>query len=268
MTGSQLRPSFAWRQAFAELEGRKVLVTGGSTGIGAAVACAFGACGAEVAVHYHESRDAAAAVVDDIVRSGGRGAVVQADLSSDEAAGNLVQKVEVMLGGLDLLINNAGSILGRTPTLELRIDDYRKILDLNLTAAFLTCQAAIPVFRRCGGGAIINTTSLAARMGGGPGTVAYAAAKAGISTMTRGLAKEFAPDGIRVNAVAPGFIRTPLHDRYTAAAILENFEKSVPLGRLGEPEDCVGAYLFLACGSLSGYVTGQTIEVNGGILMP
>ena len=268
MTGQQPTPSFTWPRAFDELAGRKVLVTGGSTGIGAAVARAFGACGAEVAVHCHASRDAASAVIDAISKSGGQGAVVQADLSQDGAAANLVAEVEAMFGGLDLLINNAGSILGRTPTLELHIEDYRRILDLNLTAAFLACQAAIPLFRRRGGGNIINTTSLAARMGGGPGTVAYAAAKAGISTMTRGLAKEFASDRIRVNAVAPGFIRTPLHDRYTAPEILKSFEQSVPLGRLGEPEDCVGAYLFLACESLSGYVTGQTIEVNGGILMP
>lgn len=268
MTTAQQGPSFPWRDAFAELQGRKVLVTGGSTGIGAAVARAFGACGAHVAVHYHANRDTAAAVAEDITRAGGRGVIVGADLSSDTAAGDLVRAAEGMLSGLDLLINNAGSILGRTPTLELRPEDYRRILDLNLTAAFYACQAAIPGFRQRGGGAIINTTSLAARMGGGPGTVAYAAAKAGISTMTRGLAKEFARDGIRVNAVAPGFIRTPLHDRYTAPAILDEFEKSVPLGRLGDPEDCVGAYLFLACGSLSGYVTGQIIEVNGGILMP
>lgn len=126
-----LRPerAFAWHRAFEELEGRKVLVTGGSTGIGAAVARAFGACGAEVAVHCHESRDAASAVVDEIIQSGCRGMVVQADLSLDGAAGNLVAEVDAKFGGLDLLINNAGSILGRTPTLELRLEDYRKILD-------------------------------------------------------------------------------------------------------------------------------------------
>lgn len=257
-----------WRQAFAEFEGRKVLVTGGSTGIGAAVARAFGACGAQVAVHCHESRTAASTVVDEIEKSGGQGLVVQADLSRDGDAATLVAEVAETFGGLDLLINNAGSILGRTPTLELRPEDYQKILDLNLTAAFVACQAAIPIFRSRGRGAIINTTSLAARMGGGPGTVAYAAAKAGISTMTRGLAKEFATDGIRINAVAPGFIRTPLHDRYTAPEVLESFERIVPLGRLGDPDDCVGSYLFLACERLSGYVTGQIIEVNGGILMP
>jgi 3-oxoacyl-[acyl-carrier protein] reductase len=257
-----------WRQAFGELKGRKVLVTGGSTGIGAAVAQAFGACGAEVAVHYHSSHDAAARVVEAITASGARGITVQADLSEDGEAASLVRAVAAEFDGLDLLINNAGSILGRTPTLELSQELYQKIIDLNLTATFLACQAAIPVFKQRVGGAIINTTSLAARMGGGPGTVAYAAAKAGISTMTRGLAKEFAKDRIRVNAVAPGFIRTPLHERYTAPEVLETFRESIPMRRLGEPEDCVGAYLFLACERLSGYVTGQTIEVNGGIYMP
>jgi len=257
-----------WQAALSELKGRHALVTGGSTGIGAALCKALGECGVIVAVHCNASRDEAEAVVADIRSAGGEALVVQADVAENGAAGRLVAETAARFGGLDLLVNNAGSILGRVPTAEVEPAFYRKLIDLNLNSVFSACQAAIPLFRARGGGSIINTTSLAARMGGGPGTVAYATAKAGVSTMTRGLARELAPDNIRVNAVAPGFIKTPLHDRYTDPKVMESFVSNVPMGRLGEPDDCVGAYLFLACNRLSGYITGQTIEVNGGVLMP
>ena len=258
-----------WPGSFAELRNRCGLVTGGSTGIGAAVARALGQCGVNVAVHCGASRDAAEAVAEDVRASGAEAFVVQCDLArgNGEAAG-LVDNVVERFGRLDILVNNAGSILGRVPTSELDMSLYRKIVDLNLTAVFTACQAAIPHFRCFGRGNIINTSSLAARMGGGPGTVAYAAAKAGVSTLTRGLARELAPDNIRVNAVAPGFIRTPLHDRHTAPEVLDRFVETIPMRRLGDPDDCVGAYLFLASERLSGYITGQIIEVNGGLYMP
>lgn len=258
-----------WPHAFEELSGRRALVTGGSTGIGAAVARGLASCGVNVALHYNASPGPAEAVCDDIRKHGVRADAIRADLSRPDGAQGLVDEVIARFGGLDLVINNAGSIMGRIPTLELSRDTYSAIMDLNLNAVFHICQTAIAHFVKEGTrGTIINTTSLAARNGGGPGTVGYAAAKAGVSTLTRGLAKEFAPHGIRVNAVAPGFIATPLHDRHTPAGTMEAFEKSIPMARIGVPEDCVGTYLFLACESLSGYVTGQTIEVNGGIMMP
>lgn len=253
---------------FDEFRGARVLVTGASTGIGAAVARAFGARGARVAVHGHANLQAAAAVAAGIDAAGGQGVVVAADLARPEGGAEAVAAAAAALGGLDILINNAGSILGRMPTAEVPPERLRALIDLNLTSVFTACQAAIPLFRAGGRGCIVNTSSLAARMGGGPGTVGYAAAKAGVSTLTRGLARELGPERIRVNAVAPGFIRTPLHDRHTDPAILEGFAAQVPLGRLGEPGDCTGAYLFLACEALAGYITGQTIEVNGGLLMP
>jgi 3-oxoacyl-[acyl-carrier protein] reductase len=258
----------AWRLAFAELANQKVLITGGSTGIGAAVARGFGACGASVGIVYNSSAEQAHQVADDVRRLGGHATVIQADLAQAGCARGLVEEAVNQMGGLDILINNAGSILGRRPTLEVDDDFYRRIMELNLNSTFTACQAALKIFSRQGRGTIINTTSLAARMGGGPGTVAYASAKAGVSTMTRGLAREYGALGIRVNAVSPGFIVTPLHDRFTEPAMMETFAKTVPLCRLGVPDDCVGTYLFLASPTLAGYITGQTIEVNGGILMP
>ncbi len=257
-----------WRDAFSDLAGRGALVTGGSTGIGAALCLALADCGMAVAIHCNASRDAAEVLRARITAAAGTAIVVQGDVAADGVAAAVVEEAAARLGRLDLLVNNAGSILGRVPTTEVTPAFYRQVIDLNLNAVFASCQAAIPLMRRQGGGAIINTTSLAARMGGGPGTIGYAAAKAGVATMTRGLARELAPDNIRVNAVAPGFIQTPLHDRHTDPKMLEDFLPSIPLGRIGAPDDCVGAYLFLASERLAGYVTGQTLEVNGGILMP
>jgi 3-oxoacyl-[acyl-carrier protein] reductase len=256
------------KPSFDELAGRVVLVTGGSTGIGAAVARGFAACGARVCVHYNASSAAADAVVGDIAAAGGDAFVEAADLSQPGTAGRLVQSVAARAGRLDVLVNNAGTVFARRPTAEIDDAFYRRVIDLNLTAVFEACRAAIPIFRRQKRGTIINTSSLAARMGGGPGTVIYGAAKAGVSTLTRGLSRELAPDGIRVNAVAPGFIHTALHDRFSPPEVIEAFIKSIPLGRAGFAEDLVGTYLFLACESLSGFITGQTIEVNGGNYMP
>jgi 3-oxoacyl-[acyl-carrier protein] reductase len=141
------------------------------------------------------------------------------------------------------------------------------VLDLNVRSVVVACRAAIPWLQRQGG-VIINTSSIAARNGGGPGSGLYASAKAFVSNLTRGLAKELVKDRIRVNAVAPGVIATPFHDRFSTPEQLTQMVGAIPMGRAGAPEDCVGAYLFLASDTLSGFVTGQILEVNGGQLMP
>jgi len=131
------------------------------------------------------------------------------------------------------------------------------------------CREVVPLMRAQGrGGSIVNVSSIAARNGGGPGAYLYAGAKGFVSTATRGLAKELAPDRIRVNAVSPGVIQTPFHDRFSTPQLLESFKAAIPLARIGEPDDCVGAFLYLASEQLSGYVTGQILEVNGGQYMP
>jgi 3-oxoacyl-[acyl-carrier protein] reductase len=151
------------------------------------------------------------------------------------------------------------------------IDDklFDQVIDLNVRSAMMcTGTAAVQMKKQGTGGAIINVTSIAARHGGGPGAVLYAAAKGFVSTMTRGHAKELVKDRIRVNAVAPGVIMTPFHERFSTPQMLEGFKATIPMNRLGTPDECAGAFLFLASESMSGYMTGQILEVNGGQYMP
>jgi len=252
----------------SDLKGKVVLITGSSTGIGAAAARAFGAHGARVAVHYHASEAAARMVAADVVSGGGEAALFKADMTQAGEPTRLVDAVRAHYARIDVLINNAGSVFGRKPFDQWADAEIDAMLQLNVRSVVEGCQAVGRIFRAQGRGNIINVTSIAARNGGGPGVVLYAATKGFISTLTRGLAKEFAPDKVRVNAVAPGVILTPLHDRHTSAATLEALKATVPMGRLGEASECAGAFLYLASDALSGYVTGQVLEVNGGQLMP
>ena len=253
---------------FSDLAGRVVLITGASTGIGAAVAQGFAACGARVAVHYHRSAAQAEAVVAAIKAAGGEAWSEPANLAVPAQAGTLVDRVAERAGGLDVLVNNAGHLIRRTTFEQADAALLRDLFDLNFAALTAACHAALPHFRARGRGCIINTTSVAARNGGGPGTVLYSATKGAVSTLTRGLAKEWARERIRVNAVAPGIIATPLHARLTPPETFAAMTAQIPMGRAGTAEECVGAYLFLASDACSGYITGQVIEVNGGQLMP
>jgi 3-oxoacyl-[acyl-carrier protein] reductase len=252
----------------SDLKGKVILITGSSTGIGAAAARAFGAQGARVAVHYNASETPAREVARDVEAAGGQAALFKADMAQGREPARLVEAVHRHFGRIDVLVNNAGSVFGRKPFAEWSSNEFDAMLQLNVRSVVEACQAVIPVFRAQGGGNIINVTSIAARNGGGPGVVLYAATKGFVSTITRGLAKELAADKVRVNAVAPGVILTPLHDRHTPPATLEALKNTVPMGRLGGADECAGAFLYLASDELSGYVTGQVLEVNGGQLMP
>ncbi len=245
-----------------------VLITGASTGIGAAVARAFGAAGAKVVVHYNQSEDAAHAVARDIEANGGTALPVQADVTDTEQLRSLVAKTMAAFGQIDILINNAGSLIIRQPVAEMPDETYQQIVDVNLTSVFQTCKLVIPIMQQQRRGNIINVSSVAARNGGGGGSILYASSKGAVSTFTRGLAKELASSNIRVNAVSPGTILTPFHERFTKPDQMQATIATIPMGRAGTPEECVGAFFFLASDAMSGYITGQIIEVNGGQLMP
>ncbi|MBL8703132.1 MAG: SDR family oxidoreductase [Alphaproteobacteria bacterium] len=250
-----------------DLKDKRVLVTGASTGIGAAVAIGFGAAGAAVGVHYNASRAEAEAVAATIRNAGGRAELLQADVRDGAATRALIHQAATALGGLDVLINNAGHVIKRTLLDDLDEALFDELVDLNMRSVFVATQEAVRLFVKQGHGNIINTTSISARMGGGPGVALYAGTKGFVSAFTRNVARELAPKGIRCNAVSPGVIETPLHARLTAPTIMETMRQAVPMGRLGVPEECVGAYLYFASDRLSGYVTGQVLEVNGGQLM-
>jgi 3-oxoacyl-[acyl-carrier protein] reductase len=251
-----------------DLKRKAVLITGASTGIGAALAHAFAAQGARVGLHYNSSEAAAKALIYEITEAGGEAVAIRADVSTGEGARSAVMQAVEAFGRLDGLINNAGGMVRRVAYADVAERDYDQIMDLNARSVVVASQAAIAPLKAAGGGFIINTTSVAARNGASGGAGLYGSSKAFVHNVTRGMAKELIPFGIRVNAVAPGVIDTPFHERYSTEAQMKAMLGTVPQGRLGTPEDCVGAYLFLASAMLSPYIVGQVIEVNGGQLMP
>jgi 3-oxoacyl-[acyl-carrier protein] reductase len=252
-----------------DLEGKACLVTGASRGIGAAVAKGLGACHAKVAVHYRSRRKEAEAVVAQINASGGEALVLQGDLAKRGMAQRMVDDASEAFGRLDILINNAGDQIVRRGIVETSDELFDQHIETNVHQIVAACRAAVRHFRQQGGGGVIvNVSSVAARTGGGGGSLLYAGAKAFVSTFSRSLAKEVAVDRIRVNVVSPGVIATDMQDRVTTPSQLQAAVGLIPLGRIGLPEDCVGAFLYLCSDQLSGYVTGQVLEVNGGLVMP
>ena len=250
-----------------EFAGAGVLITGASTGIGAELARAFATQGAKVGLHYNSSKKAAETLAAEIRETGGVVELVRADAANSEELRAAVEDAAVRLGGLRGLINNAGGMVRRVAYEEFTDKDYNEIMDLNARSILVASKAALPHLRK-DGGFVINTTSIAARNGASNGAGLYGSSKSFVSNVTRGMAKEWIKYGIRVNAVAPGVITTPFHERYSTQEQLDAMLSTVPQGRLGVAVDCVGAFLFLASDTLAGYIIGQTIEVNGGQLMP
>lgn len=256
------------------LAGKRVLVTGGSRGIGAAVVAALAALGARVAMHGNDQLRVERAR-DELVNAvpGAELFAIAGDFRQAAAVDDVVDRAVTALGGLDILINNAGTMVGRQPLDGLSDAFLDEVVDLNMRSVVLACRRALPSLSNAasstgGGAAIINTVSISARTGGSPGSSLYSASKAFVATFTRSLATELAPRGIRVNAVSPGTIGTDFHQRYSTPEKLAATASRIPMGRIGTAEDCIGAYLFLACQQMSGYITGQVVEVNGGQLMP
>ncbi len=247
-----------------DLHGKAVLITGASTGIGAALARAFAAQGARLALHYNSHEADARALAAEL---GTQPALVKGDLTQRGEAKRVVNEAAAALGGLDVLINNAGGIGERRPITE--VDDalFDFVYDLNVRSLLAATQAAIPHFEKRGGGNIVNVGSIAGIDGGGAGASVYSSAKAAVHNLTRHSARDLAKKNIRVNTVAPGAIATPFHAK-TPKERLDAMRNAAPMGRIGEPQDCVGAFLFLASNELSGYITGNIVHVNGGMFMP
>jgi len=242
------------------LTGKTIVITGAGRGIGLAVAKAMAECGAKII--GHSGRSGTAHSLADITDS-----VFEADMTDANSVKEFVKFVQAKTSSIDVLINNAGTMLGRFPADELTSEQYQKLVDLNQTSVVLITSALIPLLRNSQSASIINTVSISATTGGSPGSSIYSATKAFVSTYTKALARELAPDNIRANAVSPGTITTDFHKRYSSEEKLEATRKTIPLQRLGVPEDCSPAYVFLSSEKLSGYITGQVLEINGGQLI-
>ena len=246
-----------------DLAGKTALVTGGGRDIGKAIAMRLADAGAAVVINYRSSSNEAAAAVSAITGRGGQAVAIQADVTRARDVQRLVNEGASAFGGsLDILVNNAGGLLARKKVDEMDEAFWDAVMDVNLKSVFLVTQTALACMND--GGAIINVASLAARDGGGGGSVAYATAKGGVLTMTRGLSKELAPRKIRVNCVSPGLINTTFHDTFTPDAVRKMVAGRTSAGREGESDDVANAVVFLASENAS-YINGESIEINGGL---
>jgi len=249
-----------------ELEGKTALVTGASSGIGYATALLLAERGAAIAAHYYATPEGAERAVREICAKGGSAFSVRANVSVAAEVEAMFKEVLSRFGRLDIVVNNAGDLLERCPIAEMSEELWDRIMDLNMKGVFLCCRGALAAMIPRGEGVIVNVSSIAARHGGGPGAVAYAASKGGVLTLSKGLAREVAPKGVRVNAVSPGVIATRFHQRHSTPEAMARFVASIPMGRAGTAEEVAEAIAFLAS-PRSGFLSGETIEVNGGQLM-
>jgi 3-oxoacyl-[acyl-carrier protein] reductase len=243
------------------LQGKVAIVTGASRGIGRAIALALAAEGASIAVNYASSSAAADAVVAEIQAMGADAIALQADVSQPDQVNSFIAAAMEKWGRVDVLVNNAG-ITRDTLLLRMNLEQWQDVIDLNLTGVFLCTKAVSKIMLKQRSGRIINIASVSGQMGL-PGQVNYSAAKAGVIGFTKAVAKELATRSITVNAIAPGFIATDM----TAGLEAEDILKAIPLGRYGQPEDIAGMARFLASDPAAAYITGQTFNVDGGMVM-
>jgi 3-oxoacyl-[acyl-carrier protein] reductase len=242
------------------------LITGASSGIGAATAELFAELGARVAIAYHQNEAGAEEVRARIANAGGTAMTISADVRKPDQILPFVNRVTAELGPIDILVNNAGSLIERQTMARMTSERWDEVMDLNLKSAMLCSQSVAPSMIERKRGAIVNVVSIAGRTGGGPGAGAYATAKGGLIALTKAMAKELAPHGVRCNAISPGVIDTPFHEVFSTPEMMRGFAASTPLGRVGRPDECATVIAFLASESAS-FIVGETIEVNGGQLM-
>jgi 3-oxoacyl-[acyl-carrier protein] reductase len=250
---------------YEDLKGKKVLVTGSSSGIGQATAIEFARQGCFVGVHYFRTKKGGEETLSEVKKLSD-GILLKADVRNPSQVKRMVEKFAKSADGIDVLVNNAGDLIERqsfeTATIEYHDDIYKT----NVLSIFLVTQAALPCLKKSGG-CIVNVGSVAGHHGGGEGAGIYAGAKAAVATETIAMAKEFAGYGIRVNTVVPGLIETRFHQRYSDAERRAKVAKETPLGRNGTPQDIAKAILFLASDEAAGFITGEYIAVNGGLYM-
>jgi len=247
----------------ADLSGRTVLVTGASTGIGAASAVALAEAGADVGINYCRSKDAAEKVAEQVTKLGRRALLVECDVCDPDQVAAMVGRFVKTFGRIDILFANAGGLVKRSPIVRMPDVLWHQVIALNLDSVFYTVRAALGPMLKAKRGNIIVNSSVAARSGGGGGAVHYATAKGALVAMVRGLSKEVAGAGIRVNAIAPGVVETPFHEKFTEPERMKQFRASIPIGKIGAPDDIARAVVWLA-GETGGFITGETIFIAGG----
>jgi 3-oxoacyl-[acyl-carrier protein] reductase len=252
----------------SRLTGKRALVTAGAQGIGMAISRELAASGCRLFIHFRSSGEQARQLCGEL---GAGMACGSGDLTHREDCRRVVDEAATALGGLDILINNAGSLVGRRPFSAIDDEFWDAVMRLNIDSARWVTEAALPhlidAARAHGGASIVNLSSVAGRHGGGPGAIAYSTAKGAMLTLTRGLATEYAPKGIRVNAVTPGLILgSAFHAQHTPEEMQQRIVAGIPLGRAGTTEDVARAVAFLAS-EYDGFITGATLDINGGVYL-
>ena len=247
---------------FQEFLDKKIIVSGSSTGIGMLTAIEYLKLGAKVIFHGNNSLNNLNNKLSEFDNS--RYKILKSDFTDVGQVEDFMKQSIDFLQGLDILVNNAGTMVGRYHLEEISTSKFEEIFNLNAKSAYFASKRALDQFKKQNYGCIVNVSTISASTGGSAGSSAYSASKSFISGITRSLASELAPYNIRVNAISPGTINTKFHEQYSSKEKLENTRLKIPMKRLGKPEDCVGPIIFLSSNLMSGYITGQILEINGG----
>ncbi len=249
------------------IQGKTAIITGASRGIGAATALMLAREGASrLVLHYNSNAQGAEALAKECHAHGAAVDLIGSNLASEEGIAGFVLSIKQKAPGAQILINNAGHLVKRAKLAEFTSDLWDEVMNLNAKSVYLISQAVAPGMAAAGGGCIINLSSIAARNGGGPGATVYAASKAAVACITKGMAKELAPQGIRVNAVSPGTVDNDFHAKYSTRQMLDGVVTQTPAGKLGTNEEIADCIQFLLSPGAA-YIIGQTIEINGGMYM-